>query len=554
MKARRVASLAMASVLAGTLLAGCGGSTGNSTSSGSAASGTTGTASSGGTSKYQTTYGSKQFNNVTLKVELFDRSNAPSGSTITDNRWTKYCQDAMKKVGINLEFVPVPRSDEVTKMQTMMASQTAADIMLTYTYSMAESYFDQGGTWDLTDFIDGEDQAKNLKAYLGDDVLNIGRKSDNRLYGVVAKRATTAEDNIYIRKDWLDDLGLAVPTTPDELLDDAQQFVQKNPGNVSNPIGLWPCMTQSLRMAFSQVLDDPVKSQVAFTEDVIWDYYDPGMKEMFRWMNKAYNSGTMHSEYYTMKGVGANSTGEDQYKSYIVNGQLGCFEDNVNYGIDVLRGSLLKTLQENIPTAELTSVPGLKNVNDGKVHTIGYSKGGLICFVPKTASEEVAEAAVTYMDWMCSKEGGFVIYHGFEGEHYQMEDGVPAVIDSQYNATDKDWIRTDLFITGNQGYFDSEEEFNKTTATEQPQYSDLIIKSYEDSEAGEQSHYGTYTSPSTPELITDLNLAKQQYEVSTVTCAEADFDATWQEYMDTLKNTGMDKIISEREEYYKNAK
>ena len=81
----------------------------------------------GGESKYQTTYG------VTISVELFDRSNAPEGSTILENRWTKYAQDAMAEVGINLEFVAVPRGDEVSKMQTMVGSGTAPTITLTYT-------------------------------------------------------------------------------------------------------------------------------------------------------------------------------------------------------------------------------------------------------------------------------------------------------------------------------------------------------------------------------------------------------------------------------------
>lgn len=546
MRTKRIASLAMVTVLAaGQLLAGCG--SGSGKTDGNASGGST-----GGSGKYQTTYGSKQFDNVKLTVELFDRSNAPNGSTITDNRWTKYCQDAMAKVGIDLEFVPVPRSDEVTKMQTMMASQSSPDITLTYTYSYAQSYFDQGGIWDLTDFIDGEDEAKNLKAYLGKDVLDIGRNEDGRLYGVVAKRATTAQDNIYIRKDWLDELGLDVPETPDELLDAAKQFVEKNPGEVSNPIGLWPCMADAARMAFSQVVDDPVKSKVAFSDGYVWDYYDPGQKEFFKWLNDAYNSGTMMPEYYTLKGIGASSSsGEDQYKSYIVNGQVGCFMDNVNYAFDVLRGSLMTTLQENVPDAEFVSIPGLKNVNDGKVHTRGYSLGGLIAFVPKTASEETVEAAVTYLDWLCTKEGGFVIYHGFEGEHYEMKDGVPAVIDVNYNATDKDWIRTDLFLTGNQGYFDSEDEFNKTTATEQPQYADYVIKSYEDSVAGECFHTDPYIAPSMTELQTDLGLVNGKYEVACITCAPSEFEATWDEFMTELENAQIQKIISEREEYFK---
>ena len=39
----------------------------------------------GGESKYQTTYGSKQFDGVTISVELFDRSNAPEGSKKNKN-------------------------------------------------------------------------------------------------------------------------------------------------------------------------------------------------------------------------------------------------------------------------------------------------------------------------------------------------------------------------------------------------------------------------------------------------------------------------------------
>ena len=108
----------------------------------------------------QTTYGSKQFDNVTLTVELFDRSNAPQGTTVTDNRWVKYAKEEMAKVGINLEFVAVPRSEEVTKIQTMMAAGTAPDIALTYTRSIAEDYFNQGGTYDLSSYVDGEGRRK----------------------------------------------------------------------------------------------------------------------------------------------------------------------------------------------------------------------------------------------------------------------------------------------------------------------------------------------------------------------------------------------------------
>ena len=65
----------------------------------------------------------------------------------------------MKKVGIELEFVPVPRWDEIPKMQSMMASQTAPDITLTYTMSHVEQYFGIYESGDLSEFIDKPDQA-----------------------------------------------------------------------------------------------------------------------------------------------------------------------------------------------------------------------------------------------------------------------------------------------------------------------------------------------------------------------------------------------------------
>ena len=148
----------------------------------------------------------------------------------------------------------------------------------------------------------------------------------------------------------------------------------------------------------------------------------------------------------------------------------------------------------------MISLPALKNPNDGKQYSSGYCPGGLIAFCPLTADEETVEACMTYLDWMCTKEGGFAIYHGFEGEHFEYnEDGVPIAKDVAYNAKDKDWLRQDL---------------------------------------------------STSELTTDLGLVRDEYKVSCVTCPEDEFEATYAEYMSELEKAGIQKIIDERIEYF----
>lgn len=540
MKIRKITALMLSTVMVIGTLAGCGGS-GKKESGGEKSKG-------GG--EYQTTYGDKKFDDVTITVELFDRSNAPKGSTLTDNRWVEYVNEQMNKVGINVEFVGVPRADEVTKMQTMMSSQTAPDLTLTYTYSHAENYFNQGGTWDLSEFIDGEDQAKNLKSYIGEDVLDLARTSEGSLYGIVAKRATTAETNLFIRKDWLDALNLEVPTTPDELFEVATQFVKNNLEGRKDAIGLYffglndatsrVCFRNSMSLAFSQLGGDKKELDIASGYDY---YYDPGYREYLRFVNKCYNAGLMDGEYYSMT--------TDTYNSDIVSGATGFFESNVNYSVDILRGNLLKTLQENNPNADIVSIPTLKNVNDGQQYTANYSPGGLVAFCPKTADAETVEACMTYLDWMCTKEGGYVLYHGFEGEHYELdENNVPVVKDAAYNATDKDWLRTDIFLTGNQGYFTTVEDFNACTAKENIGYEQYVTDNYENAMVGTCIQESVYTSPSAPDINTDLYLVCTEWVVKCVTEAESDFDKNYDAFMKAAEDAGIKTIIEERTEYY----
>ena len=554
MKRRLVAGLMAAMMVMS--FAACGGKGGDTpANTGESKGDTQAESDSEGSSKYQTTYGSKKFDDVTIQVELFDRSNAPEGSTITDNKWVKYCQDAMKEVGINLEFVAVPRSDEVTKMQTMMSSGTAPTLTLTYNYTYARDYYKDGGIWDLSEFVDGEDQAQNLKKYIGDNCLSLGRNSDGNLFGIVARRATTAMNDIFIRQDWLDKLGLETPSTVDEYYTAIEKMVKENPEGNSGVIGIVPSGVNSdttagyrnvIAMAFMKDVADEEKMAVGEGFEF---YADEGYREYMRFLNKCYNNGLMNQEFY------AQTT--EQMQSYFVNGQLGTFESNVGYNVDILRGSLLQTLKEKNPDAEFIAMPMLKNENNGERYSAVYGEGGLIAFVPKTFSEEQVEAAVTYLDWLSTEEGGFAIYHGFEGEHFEYnEDGVPIAKDADYNQKDKDWIRTDLFLVGNQGYFESVDAFNANIAADNPGYEDYTLQDYELSvgDVAVQSAQYMYAPDSQVDTQTDLALLRSEYQTKVITCAEADFDATYDAWLQAAKNAGIEQVLEDRQAIYDEVK
>jgi len=171
---------------------------------------------------------------VTLKVEVFDRGNAPAGAgPVTNNYWTQWIQ---KNFGdpnnIKVEFVPVPRNQEVDKLNVLMATGDAPDIVFTYDMNTIYNYIKDDGLADLTDLIG---TAPNLKKYLGDEVLSYG-VFNGKQYTIPAKRTLQFTQSSYIRKDWLDKLGLPVPTTTQQFYDTMKAFKEKDPGQVGSKL------------------------------------------------------------------------------------------------------------------------------------------------------------------------------------------------------------------------------------------------------------------------------------------------------------------------------
>ena len=70
-----------------------------------------------------------------------------------------------------------------------------------------------------------------------------------------------------------------------------------------------------------------------------------------------------------------------------------------------------------------------KNESLGKTLHDVYAANGLSIILPKPegAKEEVAIAAIKYLDWMCIPENMFALQNGVEGINYLSvtEDGIP---------------------------------------------------------------------------------------------------------------------------------
>ena len=292
-----------------------------------------------------------------------------------------------------------------------------------------------------------------------------------------------------------------------------------------------------LRMSFLKELDE---TSYYINQDLLY-YADEGAKDYLKFMNIIYNEGLIDPEYFAEKNFGQRE------REAAARGILGAWDTNTNANVDALRGSLLQTLRETEPGADFVGIMTLKNVNDGKVYNDSYPLTGGFNFVPKTA--EHPDAAVKYLNFLAG-EGGFAIFHGIEGEHFKYEDGVPVVIDAEYNAKTKDWGRHDFFLVGNQGYYATPEDFAAATAKELPGYEDYVINNYKIAAEGTVFARSIYKTDLEIEQSGNLDKIHSDYEVKLTTCKPEEFDSIFAEYIAELERYGAKEIIEQRTAHF----
>ncbi|MDR1600664.1 MAG: extracellular solute-binding protein [Oscillospiraceae bacterium] len=351
---------------------------------------------------------------ITLKVAVFDRG--VTGQTpVDDNWWTDWIQ---KEFGdprkINLKFIQIPRSEEIDKLNVLMASGDAADIHFTYTESVITNFVQQGGVVELTDLIDQYGQG--LKAYLGEDLLKFGIFEGGQ-YAVPAKRVVLATQGFFLRKDWLDKLGLPEPTTKEEFYNTLVAFRDSNPGGVE---GLVPyafnydlTTHNHLMLSFISSLDEKT---LATVPDIMWEGYD----DYVLFLNKLYNEGLVSTDF-------ALDNNETHTKA-VAAGQAGGYTYNYDHPIRVSPG-ILGALNAFEPEADLVSINAFESVTDPtKYYHAMYAPNGIFNFVPMYAKNP--EASVMYLDWISDLDTLYFLQNGEEGRHHELDEaGVPILLD-----------------------------------------------------------------------------------------------------------------------------
>lgn len=404
----RTSLLILVSIMmtAALVLTACGTNTGSPNDSSGEESPSSGNSNSGGGSGER----------ITLTVELFDRNNTPAGEPpITDNFMTKYIQENFGDPNnIDVQFVTVPRAEEVQKLNVLMASNSAPDIIFTYDKPTVQNYVQSGGLTDLGPLI--EEHGPQLKKVL-EPALPYG-VFDGKQYAIPALRVIQAQTTTFIRKDWLDALGLPLPETTDEFVNAMRAFKEHDPGNTGGKVIPYSYidifhMTPLINSFWKwDEIDD--KQLYAVPK-----WKQPGNKDGLRLLNQMYNEGLLDPDF------ALTSEFSQEFAQQVVTGIAGAATPNTN---EPVYNGYYANLKKNNPQAELAVIDPF-STPDGRHPKEIYSPIGAYIMVPKSSKN--AEAAVKYLNWMAEPDNILTLQNGQLGVSYEMsEDGLPVLLDT----------------------------------------------------------------------------------------------------------------------------
>lgn len=329
---------------------------------------------------------------------------------IGEDEIVKYFEDKFN-CDFEFNFVPSPNQTEVfEKLNMMLTVGDIPDIIemrtdLALSEGIYESLLENDKILRVEEYLkENQGRWSNIEALVNDSESATYRSKDGTL-AIIPRSFGTVDHGLIIRKDWLDELGLAIPETTDDLYNVLKAFVEKDPDGTKNvgmtlPNSWWFGHFYCGFVGSWNWLEQGDKYVNAMGTD--------GQKEAFAYLNKLYSEGLLDKEIFTMKG-------EAEAIAKFTAGLSGVTMMGVTYGTP----AILETLQEAYPDAEICYA----NIKGPKAYCrMNLPKFFEGCVINKDAKD--VDRILDMIDFILSPEGEDILVNGIEGIHYtKNEDG-----------------------------------------------------------------------------------------------------------------------------------
>ncbi|GGF43311.1 sugar ABC transporter substrate-binding protein [Microbacterium sorbitolivorans] len=324
--------------------------------------------------------------------------------------------------GFDVDFTWIPAASSTEKLASALASNSLADVVTlnSITSSPIRKALSNGQFWEVSEYLDDYPNLSKI-----DEQTRADASIDGQLYGVPMLKYK-ARYGVLVRQDWLDNLGLEVPHTLEDLADVARAFTNDDPdGNGNDDTTGFIDRQESFGVGLRSLsgyfgagsvfeLDGNNEMVASFTTDAF--------KEAMEWYRGLYNEGAVNQEFVTLQK-------QNQYDA-IAQSKGGI----VVTGLFEAKGfmSLSESADPNT-TMEWALVDDM-TYGDVPRRILTDTAGGIGGWyaMPKSEvkDEEELRSVLDFLDKMSSEEVFGIMTNGIEGEHFEYDaDGAVSVID-----------------------------------------------------------------------------------------------------------------------------
>lgn len=323
-----------------------------------------------------------------------------------------------KRTGIAIRHLGgVPMQDN--KFKYLLASGNLPDIFMNNWLQFPggpEKAIEQGYILPLNDVIDR--YAPNFKRVLEENPeIDKMVKTDSGIY-YAFPFIRSEEGKVYggpiIRKDWLDELGLPVPTTIDEWYTTLKAFKEKK--GATAPLTLRTLFMGERTAGFAGAFG--VMGNF-FVEDgkVKYGYLEPEYREYLATMSKWYRKGLIDKDFAVLD----LESVDKKMTSGTSGATVGWFSYIEKYNLAAQSGgSAARYVAAPYPTLRQGEIPKFGQLDNAYA---GTSSAAI------KATTKNLEAAVRWLDYGYSEEGSLLNAFGMEGVTYTMKNGQPEYTD-----------------------------------------------------------------------------------------------------------------------------
>jgi putative aldouronate transport system substrate-binding protein len=350
----------------------------------------------------------------TVSISMFDRGAVSSDEgTYENNRWVDWIKG---QSGMDVQIIPVPRAQAQDKLNVLIASNQAPDLIWEYDRSYIGKLVTQGAIQPIDEYI--EKYSTSYKKYLEEHPeLKQYLTFNGKMYAVTTERTmdSIANHGMWIRQDWLDKLGLKTPTTMEELIAVAKAFKDQDPDG-NGKADTTPIVGSTTFDAYSAM--NASMNNVWYLEGSKMTYGATldRFGDTIALEKQMYEAGLVDKEYLTDKNF-------QRAIQLWTTGKAGIYV--ANWG-GVMMENQLKDLLNNVPDANPVPLEPVSTKN-GKFGLVQETKPNI--FVAFNKDMKNPKAAVEYLDWMLDK-GWMSLVNGTEGVHYKNVNGVAQQLDA----------------------------------------------------------------------------------------------------------------------------